>query len=400
MSHPYLQRAALIAVVSFATLQACNREADLPSPAATASQSAAVVTTTNAQSWYEAGIAPGKHPALPIYWDKAQVIQAGAEEHLIVPIGDTQDRFAASPYRAYRRLIIRQRNSQPLEGTIVELLVQRSEQQSDLEHVFHDLYLAQRNKERLAPPELSGAAFFYTADYTYLTGYRYSHGRAAAESTTLLVKAAPAQLKAGRGSASLPGLTAMTNEEEGPGPGFPGNPDPYPLDPITVSPPPSPPPYDPFPTPTPGPSNPTDPFPQPTSPDPGNGDWGGGGGYIITTLPGTVTYYDGILAIVKFNTTRGGIQANFIEATLKIENGNVTNVIAHMYGLTAGADFVQEDWVQNSKSNGTYYFSFAFHAAYSIPIFGIGILGADQTAIAHCSYNPTTGVNSIYYTRK
>jgi hypothetical protein len=74
-------------------------------------------------------------------------------------------------------------------------------------------------------------------------------------------------------------------------------------------------------------------------------------------------------------------------------------VTSHYAGLTGGATYVQTDWVQNSVANGTYNFSFAFHANYSIPILGIGDLASGETAIAHCSYNPTTGISTVRFSK-
>lgn len=293
MKHFYFRRAALAGAVFFAALQACNREPDfINAPAPAAGQAPVAVTAADAQRWYEAGIRAGGHRALRLYWNRAQSVRVGDEEHVIVPIGDSRDRFAASPYRAYRRLIIRQRNGQPVDGTIIELLVQRAGQEANLARTFHDLYLAQRRQQRFAPQGLAGAAFFYTADYAYLTGYRYSDGQANARTARLFLKAAPARLKAGRGTLGV----VANNEEEpatpdpdnppgDPGPGFPGNPDPYPLDPVTVTPDPDPTP----PTPVdPGPTaDPTDPLP-PDSPfgDDPSGGWGGGGS---TSAPNSVS---------------------------------------------------------------------------------------------------------------
>lgn len=263
MKHPYLRRAALASAVSLATLQACNREPDfLNQPLA--SQELVAVTATSARNWYEAGIAAGKYHPLPIRWELAQAVRAGNEEHIILPITaeGEQDLFALSPYRAYRRLVVRQRNGQPVDGTIIELLVQRSGQETDLTTIFRELYLAQRQQQRHAPPELAGAAFFYQTDYTYLTGYRYSHGKAEGPAVQLQIQPASARLKAKR---NIPGLGPVANIEE--------NPWTIPLGPVTVTPPPPPPP-------APWPTNPyqTPPSPPPYVPPYNPGPVGGGSG--------------------------------------------------------------------------------------------------------------------------
>lgn len=301
MKHFNFSRAALAGAVIFVALQACNREPDfINTPAPAAGQAPVAVTAVDAQRWYEAGVRAGGHRALRLYWNRAQSVRVGDEEHVIVPIGDTRDRFGTSPYRAYRRLVIRQRNGQPVDGTIIELLVQRSGQEANLARTFHDLYLAQHSQQRFAPQGLAGAAFFYTADYTYLTGYRYRDGQASARTSRLFLKAAPTRLKAGRGTLGV----VANNEEEpanptdpdnppgDPGPGFPGNPDPFPLDPVTVTPDPDPtppPPVDPGdppadPGPTAPPTDPTDPY----GGDPGGG-WGGGTGTGSNSSPNSVS---------------------------------------------------------------------------------------------------------------
>lgn len=149
MKQAYLLRVALAGAVTLASLQACNREPDFLSQTSP-SQASVAVSAAVAQRWYEAGTAAGQHQALLIDWNKSQPVYVEDEEHLIVPIGDTYDRFAASPYRAYRRLVVRQRNGQPADGCIIELLVQRSgqENEADLTRAFHELYVAQRNEQR------------------------------------------------------------------------------------------------------------------------------------------------------------------------------------------------------------------------------------------------------------
>lgn len=145
----------------------------------------------------------------------------------------------------------------------------------------------------------------------------------------------------------------------------------------------------------------------------GGGGGGGGGGPIggggtgtdcgdavicpDGTTNGLLKMDDGILIPLHINISQGGINANHIEATLKVENGQLTNVTSHMSGLTAGATYVQTDWVQNGVSNNVYTFSFAFHASFSIPILGIGDLGANDTAIAHCTYDSNLGTLTVFF---
>lgn len=368
MNHLYFRRAALVTAISFATLQACNREPDfMHSPAVSqdaSSQDMIAVVASEAQHWYEAGITTGKHQLLPIEWDKAQSIRIAGEEHVIVPIGDIYDRFATSPYRAYRRLVVRQRNGKPIDGTIIELLVQRSGQEADLEHLFHNLYLAQSGKQRHAPPQLSGAAFFYSSSYAYLTGYRYDHGHVDAQSTYLVLQSSSTQLKAGRGTSnSISGLTSMANAEEGPGPGMPGNPNPYPLGPVTVTSPPPPV--------VPWPDNPyqTPPSPPPYIPpyNPGGG-WGGGGGggtppvsnapattvnmQIKNLRPCAAQVVQALQAMAKNNPLTGGPIAALINAITGNPNIQVSfNEQPNLVGPSGQTDRAQT--VPNGGNNYT-----------------------------------------------
>lgn len=342
MKHFYFRRAALAGAVFFAALQACNREPDfIQAPAA--GQAPAAVTAADAQRWYEAGIGAGGHRALRLYWNRAQSVRVGDEEHVIVPIGDSRDRFAASPYRAYRRLIIRQRNGQPVDGTIIELLVQRAGQEANLARTFHDLYLAQRRQQRFAPQGLAGAAFFYTANYAYLTGYRYSDGQANTRTARLFLKAAPARLKAGRGMLGVvanneeePAIPDPDNPPGDPGPGFPGNPDPYPLDPVTVTPDPDPTP----PTPVdPGPTaDPTDPLP-PDSPfgDDPSGGWGGS------------TYFDDAIDDTALKPCMVAV-LNSIKA---LGPGKIGSIITKFSGKTVGYNWKMQNGSLSPGTNGS-----------------------------------------------
>ena len=196
------------------------------------------------------------------------MFRAGGEDHLVVPIHDTQDAFAASPYRAYRYLVVRQQQGQAVEGTLIELLVERAGQEpADLATLFHELYLAQRAGKRYAPPGLRGAAFFYTVDYAYVTGYRYAQGRADGGPTRLKMMDKPRPLDKENSRDLIDGVTTNDDENwQGPNPGSPENPAILPG--VTINPPPTPPVII-------WPSTPTPTFPGISSPSPG---WGGGGG--------------------------------------------------------------------------------------------------------------------------
>ena len=137
----------------------------------------------------------------------------------------------------------------------------------------------------------------------------------------------------------------------------------------------------------------------------GGGNGGGGSGVgcgdAILCPDGTpnasLEMGDGFLVPLQISTSPGGISANHIEATLKLENNQITGVTSHMAGLTGGATYVQTDWVQNSEFNNVYTFSFAFHTNFAIPIFGIGNLGSDSTAIAHCTYDLVTKSLAVFF---
>lgn len=92
-----------------------------------------------------------------------------------------------------------------------------------------------------------------------------------------------------------------------------------------------------------------------------------------------------------------GAVGHHIEATIKVENNNITNVTSHMSGLTGGATYTQTDFVQNSVVGDTYTFSMAFYTSFSLNFFDIGNVGANNTVIAHVSYNLTNGSMVVFF---
>ena len=276
MKKYYLRHMALTGLAALFALQACNREPDLMQQPPTALQAA------DARAWYLAGggasATAAQQPAairqrLPLLWKQAHSISAGEDTHLIIPITDTYDRFYLSPYRAYRCLVIRRHGAQLADGMLIELLVKRTEQATNLPQVFSDFYLAQRNGRRYAPQDFAGGVFFYSADHAYLNGYSYNHGLASEKQSHLRLHILPAQLRADRlnfSSATNDG-TCNGNDDDDPD----WNID---LPPVVVTGdggggdnPPPPPTWDPGPdVPDPPPHN------TPTAPGDGGGDWGGG----------------------------------------------------------------------------------------------------------------------------
>jgi hypothetical protein len=220
-----------------------------------------------------------------LLWKQAHSINAGEDTHLIIPITDTYDRFYLSPYRAYRCLVIRRHGAQLADGMLIELLVKRTEQATNLPQVFSDFYLAQRNGQRYAPQDFAGDVFFYSADHAYLNGYSYNHGRASEQQSHLQLHILPAQLRANRlnfSSATNDGTcNGSGGDDDGGGEEGGGNDDEpdwnIDLPPVVVTGdgggdnPPPPPTWDPG-TDVPDPT----PYYPPTDPGDGGGDWAGG----------------------------------------------------------------------------------------------------------------------------
>jgi len=169
----------LVAFVAACTSHESNL---LPAPAASLSVAAA-------RTWYETNHAPtGTTSAKSAVGDSATrqpwalnwaraITLSGPPPVVLVPLRGDQSLFAGKPIQGTRYLVIAQHPNTPAPaGLIVELLLQRTATPVDTAALFASFYTSYRTGRPAAPAQGQGVVLFYSADYRYLTGRRFSNG--------------------------------------------------------------------------------------------------------------------------------------------------------------------------------------------------------------------------------
>lgn len=258
MTRPFLLRATLALGLLAIGFPACTpRDSDFIRPQTALAD--APLTVASARSWYQAQAAPFKtavsaarsststaNPVagpLPIDWASAVDTTTNSQKVVFAPIRDFGRRFTDAGYQSYRYLVVARSVSTQLSGLVVEVLLKDSHQPSKaLERaLLARLYNHHRSAAETLPGNFTGFAFFYTANYQYLTGTGYAKGKPLAGTMRLtravpVVTASPKQnspvnkttgcdtylIKGGTDSAYLLTLCYSTPDFGGLDPGQPG----------------------------------------------------------------------------------------------------------------------------------------------------------------------------------
>ena len=129
---------------------------------------------------------------MPIDWASAVDTTANSQKVVFAPIRDIGRRFTDAGYQSYRYLVVARSVSTQLSGLVVEVLLKDAHQPSKaLERtLLARLYNHHRSAAETLPGNFTGFAFFYTANYQYLTGTGYVKGKPLA-GTLRLTRAVP-----------------------------------------------------------------------------------------------------------------------------------------------------------------------------------------------------------------
>ncbi|SHK63509.1 hypothetical protein SAMN02746009_01295 [Hymenobacter psychrotolerans DSM 18569] len=178
-------------------LAACERpEAIVPQTA-----QPAVVAGQNARVWFEntgrfgksvrdADVTPAgpentSQPVLQLQWAAAVTLQAGPQEHTLVPIVDNREMFENQDV-AYRYLVIATTSGQQPTASILEIIAQnRRYSEAEAPALAHALY--QRLQTGAGPLDgaFTGYAFLYDRTYAYRQGLSATAGAVVAGATRL-----------------------------------------------------------------------------------------------------------------------------------------------------------------------------------------------------------------------
>ena len=117
---------------------------------------------------------------------------ANSQKVVFAPIRDFGRRFTDAGYQSYRYLVVARSVSTRLSGLVVEVLLKDSHQPSKAMEraLLARLYNHHHSAAETLPDNFTGHAFFYSADYRYLTGTGYAKGKALA-GTMRLTRAVP-----------------------------------------------------------------------------------------------------------------------------------------------------------------------------------------------------------------
>jgi hypothetical protein len=204
MNRSFLLRALLVLSVLAVGVPACTtHESDSIRPQAALSST---LTVADARSWYQAQAGPlqtaaaarGSSPTqtvsgpLPIDW--AHAVDTTADAHAVVfaPVRDFGRRFTDAGYQTSRYLVVTRSGPTQPTGMVVEVFLKDAHQPSKAREraLLARLYTHHRSAANTLPGNFTGHAFFYSADYRYLTGTGYAKGKALA-GTMRLTRAVP-----------------------------------------------------------------------------------------------------------------------------------------------------------------------------------------------------------------
>lgn len=206
MNRSFLLRALLVLSVLAVGVPACTtHESDSIRPQA-ALPSILPLTVADARSWYQAqagplqpaaaarGSSPTKPVSGPLPIDWANAVDTTADAHAVVfaPVRDFGRRFIDAGYQTFRYLVVTRSGPTQPSGMVVEVFLKDAHQPSKAlgRALLARLYTHHRSAVNTLPGNFTGYAFFYTADYRYLTGTGYAKGRALA-GTMRLTRAIP-----------------------------------------------------------------------------------------------------------------------------------------------------------------------------------------------------------------